>query len=163
MSFMYVLIPLLPLLASIVIALAGRGLGEDSGKIGVLAVGISFALSVVAFVQVVVHDAPIVISLYELLRSGNLRIELGLYIDQLTVLLLLLVTGVSFIVHVYSSSYMTGDARYSRFFAVMALFTFGMLTLVMSSNLLTMFMGWEVMGPVLVSADLPSVRPKGCV
>ena len=120
MSFVYVLIPLLPLLASIIIALAGRRLGEDSRKIGVLAIGISFALSVAAFVQVVLHSDPIVISLYELLRSGNLRIELGLYIDQLAVLLLLLVTGVSFVVHVYSSRYMIGDARYSRFFAVMA-------------------------------------------
>ena len=55
-------------------------------------------------------------------------------------------TGVSFVVHVYSSSYMIGDARYSRFFAVMALFTFGMVTLVMSSNLLMIFMCWEVMG-----------------
>ena len=146
MSFVFVLIPLLPLLASIIIALAGRRLGEDSGKLGVLAIGISFVLSVAAFVQVVRHDDPIVISLYELLRSGNLSVELGLYVDQLAVLLLLLVTGVSFVVHVYSSRYMIGDARYSRFFAVMALFTFGMLTLVMSSNLLMMFMCWEVMG-----------------
>ena len=59
-----------------------------------------------------------------------------------TVLLLLLVTGGSFVVHVYSSRYMIGDARYSRFFAVMALFTFGMVTLVMSSNLLMMFICW---------------------
>ena len=146
MSFVYVLIPLLPLLASIIIALAGWRLGEGSRKVGVLAIGISFALSVAAFVQVVLQSDPIVISLYELLRSGNLVVELGLYIDQLAVLLLLLVTGVSFVVHVYSSRYMTGDARYSRFFAVMALFTFGMVTLVMSSNLLMMFMCWEVMG-----------------
>ena len=72
--------------------------------------------------------------------------DLGLYIDQLTVLLLLLVTGVSFVVHVYSSRYMIGDARYSRFFAVMALFTFAMVTLVMSNNLLMIFMCWELMG-----------------
>jgi NADH-quinone oxidoreductase subunit L len=146
MSSVYVLIPLLPLLASIIIALAGRRLGEESRKVGVLAIGISFALSVAAFVQIILRSDPIVIPLYELFRSGNLAVELELYIDQLAVLLLLLVTGVSFVVHVYSSSYMTGDARYSRFFAVMALFTFGMVTLVMSSNLLMMFMCWEVMG-----------------
>ena len=146
MSLVYVLIPLFPLLASIIIALAGWRLGEESRKVGVLAIGISFALSVVAFVQIILQRDAIVIPLYELLRSGNLVVELGLYIDQLTVLLLLLVTGVSFVVHVYSSRYMIGDARYSRFFAVMALFTFGMVTLVMSSNLLMMFMCWEVMG-----------------
>jgi NADH-quinone oxidoreductase subunit L len=146
MSSVYVLIPLLPLLASIIIALAGWRLGEESRKVGVLAIGISFALSVAAFIQVVLRRDPIVIPLYELLHSGNLIVKLGLYIDQLTVLLLLLVNGVSFVVHVYSSRYMIGDPRYSRFFAVMALFTFGMVTLVMSSNLLMMFMCWEVMG-----------------
>ena len=146
MSSVYILIPLLPLLASIIIALAGWRLGEESRKVGVFAIGTSFALSVVAFVQVILQDDPIVIPLYELLRSGSLVVELGLYLDQLAVLLLLLVTGVSFVVHVYSSGYMIGDARYSRFFAVMALFTFGMVTLVMSSNLLMMFMCWEVMG-----------------
>ena len=146
MSFVYILIPLLPLLASIIIALAGRRLGEASGKVGVLAIGISFVMSVAAFVQVVLQSKPIVIPLYQLLQSGNLTVEFGLYIDQLAVLLLLLVTGVSFVVHVYSSRYMIGDAKYSRFFAVMAMFTFGMVTLVISSNLLMMFMCWEVMG-----------------
>jgi NADH-quinone oxidoreductase subunit L len=146
MSALYALIPLFPLLASITIALAGRRLGEASGKVGILAMGLSFGLSVAAFVELVLRNEPISIPLYELLRSGNLVVDLGLYIDQLTVLMLLLVTGVSFVVHVYSSRYMIGDARYSRFFAVMALFTFAMVTLVMSSNLLMIFMCWEIMG-----------------
>jgi NADH-quinone oxidoreductase subunit L len=80
------------------------------------------------------------------MESGSLVIDLGLYIDQLTVLLLILVTGVSGVVHVYSSRYMLGDPRYSRFFAVIALFTFAMIMLVMSSNLLMMYVFWEVMG-----------------
>ena len=146
MSFVYVLIPLLPLFASIIIALSSSRLGEKSGKVGVLAIGASFALSVAAFVQIILQGDPVVIPLYELIRSGDLAVEMRLYVDQLAVLLLLLVTGVSFVVHVYSSAYMIGDARYGRFFAVMALFTFGMVTLVMSSNLLMMFMSWEVMG-----------------
>ena len=111
MSLVYVLTPLFPLLPSIIIAMAGWRLGEKSCKVGVLAIGISFALSVVAFVQVILQGDSIVIPLYELLRSGNLVVELGLYIDKLAVLLLLLVTGVSFVVHVYSSHYMIGDAR----------------------------------------------------
>ena len=146
MSSVYILIPLLPLLATVVIALAGRWLGEASGKVGVFATGISFALSIAAFVELVLWREPVFIPLYEFLRSGNLTIDLGLYIDQLTVLLLLLVTGGSFVVHVYSSRYMIGDARYSRFFAVLALFTFAMVTLVMSSNLLMIFICWELMG-----------------
>jgi NADH-quinone oxidoreductase subunit L len=149
MSALYVLIPLSPLLASITIALFGRWLGEASGKVGILAIGISFGLSVAAFVQIVLRPEPISIHHHlfdEWLRSGSLVVNLRLYIDQLTVLMLLLVTGVSFVVHVYSSRYMIGDARYSRFFAVMALFTFAMVTLVMSSNLLMIFMCWEIMG-----------------
>ena len=146
MSSVYVLIPLVPLLASITIALAGRWLGEASRKVGMLAIGISFGLSVAAFVELAFRNEPIFIPLYELLRSGRFVVDLGLYIDQLTVLLLLLVTGVSFVVHVYSSRYMIGEQRYSRFFAVMALFTFAMVTLVMSSNLLMIFMCWEIMG-----------------
>ena len=146
MSDVYVLIPLFPLLASITTALAGRWLGELSGKVGIIAIGMSFGLSVAAFAELVQRHEPISIHLYELLRSGNLVVNLSLYIDELTVLLLLLVTGVSFVVHVYSSRYMIGDARYSRFFAVMSLFTFAMVTLVMSSNLLMIFMCWEIMG-----------------
>jgi len=146
MSIVYVLIPLFPLLASITIALAGRWLGEASRNVGMLATGISFGISIAAFVELVVWDEPIIIRLYEFLRSGSLEVDLGLYIDQLTVLMLLLVTGVSFVIHVYSSRYMIGDSRYSRFFAVTTLFTFGMVTLVMSSNLLMMFICWEIMG-----------------
>jgi len=146
MSSIYVLIPLFPLLATIAIALAGRWLGESSRKVGVFATGISFALSVAAFVELALWREPLFIPLYEFLQSGNLTVDLGLYIDQLTVLLLLLVTGGSFVVHVYSSRYMIGDARYSRFFAVLALFTFAMVTLVMSSNLLMVFICWELMG-----------------
>ncbi|MEO2048267.1 MAG: NADH-quinone oxidoreductase subunit L [Pirellulales bacterium] len=146
MSFVYVLIPLLPLLATIIIALAGRRLGETSAKVGIVATGLSLGLSVAAFVELALRKEPLFIPLYEFLRSGSLVVDLGLYIDQLTVLMLLLVTGGSFVVHVYSSRYMIGDARYSRFFAVMGFFTFGMVTLVMSSNLLMMFICWEIMG-----------------
>ncbi|TWU06154.1 NADH-quinone oxidoreductase subunit 5 family protein [Stieleria varia] len=146
MSAAYALIPLLPLLASIIIALTDRRLGENSRKIGTLAIGVSFGLSVLAVAQLVVWGQPISVSLYQLLQSGDLTVEFGLQIDQLSGLLLLLVTGVSFVVHAYSSRYMVGDARFGRFFALMALFTFAMITLVMSSNLLMLFMCWELMG-----------------
>ena len=141
----YALIPLLPLLAFLVLALGGKRLGESSHKLAVPAVGLSATLSVAAFYSVAT-SGPISISLYRLIDVGAVTIDVNLYIDQLTVLLLLLVTGGSLVVHVYSSSYMIGDPRYRRFFAVMGLFTFAMAMLVMSNNLLVTYMCWEVMG-----------------
>ena len=113
----FILIPLLPLLASFTLALLGRRLSEASHKVAIPAVVLSFGLSVGAFVEIL-RNGPQSILLYRLLQSGSLVVDLSLYIDQLTVLLLLLVTGVSAVVHVYSSRYMIGDPRYSRFFAV---------------------------------------------
>lgn len=144
MSFL-ILIPLLPLIAVLILLLGRPWLGEQGHKIGIPAMALSFAFSIVAFAQVV-SDGAFSIPLYQLIQSGNLVVNFGLYVDQLTVLLLLLVTGVSSVVHVYASRYMIGDPRYNRFFAVMALFTFSMIMLVMSNNLLMMYVFWEVMG-----------------
>ena len=141
----YLFIPLLPLLAFLVLALGGKSLGESSHKVGVPAVGLTLALSIGAFFSVAV-SGPISIPIYRLIEVGSLAVDVDLYVDQLTVLLLLLVTAGSFVVHVYSVRYMIGDPKYSRFFAVMALFTFAMVMLVMSNNLLVTYMCWEVMG-----------------
>jgi NADH-quinone oxidoreductase subunit L len=145
MSVLFVLIPLLPLLACLVLAVAGRRIGEASHRIAIPAVAASFALSLVAFVDVL-REGPRTIELYRLLQTGALVVDFGLFVDQLAVLLLLLVTGVSAIVQVYSSRYMIGDPRYQRFFAVTALFTSAMVMLVMSRNLLMTYMCWEAMG-----------------
>ncbi len=141
----YVLIPALPLLAFLVIALGGRWLGENSHRVATPAVSLSFALSVLAAVEVYRQGGRL-IPLYTLLQSGSLAVEMSLYVDALSAILLLLVTGVSSIVHVFSSRYMQGDPRYARFFAVIALFTSSMILLVMSANLLMLYMCWEVMG-----------------
>ena len=141
----YLFIPLLPLLAFLVLALGGKSLGESSHKVGVPAVGLTLALSIGAFFSVAA-SGPISIPIYRLIEVGTLAVDVELYVDQLTVLLLLLVTAGSFVVHVYSVRYMIGDPKYSRFFAVMALFTFAMVMLVMSNNLLVTYMCWEVMG-----------------
>ena len=145
MMFIFVLIPLCPLLATVVLGLGGRQWGEQSHRIGIPAIGLSFGFSVWAFLEVV-RNGPVSVPLYRLFQAGSLVVDLNLYIDQLTVLLLLLVTGVSSVVHVFSSRYMIGDPRYNRFFAVIALFTFSMLMLVMSGNLLMLYVFWEVMG-----------------
>ncbi|MGK0178676.1 MAG: NADH-quinone oxidoreductase subunit L [Nitrospinales bacterium] len=159
---LFILIPLLPLLASIILQLGGNRWGENGHKIGIPAMGFSFVLSVAAFIEVL-RNGPFTVSLYRLFQSGSLTIDLTLYVDQLTVLLLLLVTGVSGVVHVYSSRYMIGDSRYNRFFAVIALFTFSMILLVMSGNLLMLLISWEVMGIcsyLLISHA--SERPSAC-
>ena len=141
----FVLIPLLPLMASLIILLGGCRWGEKSHLIGIPAIGLSFGLSVAAFIEVFINGS-FSVPLYRLFESGSLVIDLTLFVDQLTVLLLLLVTGVSGVVHVYSSRYMIGESRYNRFFAVIALFTFSMILLVMSDNLLVLLISWEVMG-----------------
>lgn len=142
---LFVLIPLCPLIAAVVLSLGGRRWGDQGHRIGIPAMGLSFALSLYAFFEVMTNG-PISLSLYRLFQAGSLVVDLNLYIDQLTVLLLLLVTGVSSIVHVFSSRYMISDPRYNRFFVVIALFTFSMLMLVMSGNLLMLYVFWEVMG-----------------
>ncbi len=141
----YTLIPLLPLAAAVALALFGEPLHGKGHRLVIPAVTGSFLVSLAAFVEVWTNG-PIDVSLYRLLDVGDLVIDLGFYIDQLTVLLLFLVTGVSTIVQFYASRYMIGDRRHSRFFAVTALFTGAMTVLVMSSNLLLTYIFWEVMG-----------------
>ena len=141
----YTLIPLLPLGAAFTVALFGQRLQGVGHRIVIPAVAGSFFVSIAAFMDVL-ENGTIEVSLYRLLDVGSLVVDLGFFIDSLTVLLLLLVTGVSTVVQIYSSRYMIGDARHSRFFAVTALFTAAMTILVMSSNLLLTFIFWEVMG-----------------
>ncbi len=141
----FLLIPLLPLAAFVILAWGGRSIGAASHKVAILAVGLSFACSIGAVIEVV-NNGPFSVSLYRFMQSGSLVIDLGLYLDQLTVLLLPLVTGMSGVVYVYAARYMTGDPRYSRFFAVTALFTFAMIMLIMGSNLLLLYIAWEIMG-----------------
>ena len=139
------LIPLSPAIAFLVIALGGRWLGEHSHRVGIAAVTVSFALAILGAI-LVLTNGPITLPLYTLLQSGALTVEFGLYADGVAMALMLLVSGVSAIAHVFSSRYMQGDPRYVRFFTVMALFTSAMLLLVLSANLTMLYMCWEVMG-----------------
>ena len=143
--YLYTLIPLLPLLAFIVLGLAGHVVKSRAHLIAVPAVGLSFLLSVLACVDVA-NGRVLDIALYTWATSGDLTIRIGLYIDQLTVAMLLLVTIVSGLVHVYTIGYMHGDPGYARFFGNIALFTFSMLMLVMSDNFLQLFVFWEAVG-----------------
>lgn len=145
MNYLYTLIPVLPLVVSFILMLFPDKFHGKGHKLVVPAVAMSFVLTVFAFVTVL-QQGPIEIHLYQFLASGKLSIDFGFYIDQLTVLILLLVTGVSSVVQVFASRYMIGDKRHSRFFALTALFTAAMTLLVMSSNLMITFVFWELMG-----------------
>ena len=142
---LYTLIPFLPLFAFIIIGLFGHWIKDRSHLVAVPAVLISFLLSLLAFSEVA-NGHILKIPLYTWASSGNLHIELGMYVDQLTAAMLLLVTIVSSLVHIYTIGYMHGEPGYARFFANIALFTFSMLMLVMSDNFLQLFVFWEAVG-----------------
>lgn len=142
---LYALIPLLPLLAFIILGLGGHWIKERAHLVAVPAVVVSFFLSLIALSEVAGGNI-LEIPLYTWASSGPLTITLGLYIDQLTVAMLMLVTTVSSLVHIYTIGYMHGEPGYARFFSNIALFTFSMLMLVMSDNFLQLFVFWEAVG-----------------
>ncbi len=139
------LIPLLPMAAFLILGLAGSRIKDRAHLVAVPAVLLACALSIAAFLEVA-DGAVIAVPLYSWLTSGHLDIHIGLYIDRLTAVMLLLVTIVSSLVHIYTIGYMHGDAGYARFFSYLALFTFSMLMLVLADNLLQLFVFWEAVG-----------------
>ncbi|MGQ0812752.1 MAG: NADH-quinone oxidoreductase subunit L [Nitrospiraceae bacterium] len=142
---LYALIPLLPLAAFLILGLAGHWIKERAHVVAVPAVLGSLVLSLLAFRDVATGQ-PVSVPLYTWLTSGDLEIRFGLSIDRLTAVMLLLVTTVSSLVHIYTIGYMHGDRGYARFFAYIALFTFSMLMLVMADNILELFIFWEAVG-----------------
>lgn len=142
---LYILIPLLPFLAFLVLGIGGHWIRDRAHLVAVPAVLGSFLLSLFVFVEVA-GGRHVNVPLYTWLASGDLRIELGLYFDRLTCAMILLVTIVSSLVHVYTIGYMHGEAGYARFFAYIALFTFSMLMLVTATNFLQLFVFWEAVG-----------------
>ena len=140
---LYILIPLLPFLAFLILGLSSHWIKERAHLVAVPAVLTSLFFSVLVFVEVA-SGKNVSIPLYTWLTSGDLRIELGLSFDPLTCVMLLLVTVVSSLVHIYTMGYMRGEAGYARFFAYIALFTFSMLMLVLADNFLQLFVFWGV-------------------
>lgn len=142
----YILIPLLPLIAFAINIAFGRGIIKDRAHyIAIPAVFSSFVLSVVVFAEVA-GGRIINYDIYSWIVSGDFRVSIGFLIDQLTAIMLIVVTSVSLLVHIYSVGYMRGDSGYYRFFSYLSLFTFSMLMLVMSNNLLQLYLGWELVG-----------------
>ena len=104
----------------------------------------SFIVSLITFIQF--NGQPVTIDLFDWISSGSLSIPFSFMIDQLSLIMLLIITGVGFLIHVYSIGYMHGDEGFSRFFSYLNLFIFFMLLLVMGSNYIVMFTGWEGVG-----------------
>ncbi len=150
MKFIYTLIPLAPLFAAIAAGFFGKKLGRvNSHRVTIAGVGVAFLLSCFAFTKVVMGDAPVFNeTLYTWMVSGGISFEIGFLVDKLTVLMMLVVTFVSLMVHIYTIGYMEEDPGYQRFFSYISLFTFSMLMLVMSNNFLQLFFGWEAVGLV---------------
>jgi NADH-quinone oxidoreductase subunit L len=125
----------------------GKKMGKTlSGTIGTLAVVVSFAVSIFFFLKVNETHQAIVINLFEWIKFSNFDVKFGFLLDQLSLLWLLFVTGIGSLIHLYSISYMHDDENLHKFFAYLNLFVFFMITLVMGSNLLIMFIGWEGVG-----------------
>jgi NADH-quinone oxidoreductase subunit L len=149
MENIYLAIPLSCLIGSIIAGLFGKFIGRSGAHVvAILGVGIAFVLSLVVFKDVIFDGNTFNGSVYRWLESGGIPLEIGFLIDQLSAMMMVVVTFVSLMVHIYTIGYMKDDPGYQRFFSYIALFTFAMLMLVMSNNFLQLFFGWEAVGLV---------------
>ena len=148
MQHIYLAIPMLPLAAAIVVGLFSKFLPRASAHVlTIFGVAASFVLSLYVLNDTisghVFND-----SIYTWLKSGNITLEIGFLIDNLSAMMMVVVTFVSLMVHIYTIGYMEEDQGYTRFFSYISLFTFAMLMLVMSNNFMQLFFGWEAVGLV---------------
>ena len=139
----------IPALSAAILLLVGRRADRWAPYLGAIAPLISFALGLVYFVQMLGRDVAtraVSVPLYNWISSGRWDINVGLLIDQLSIVFVLLITGVGGLIHVYSIGYMAHDDRRRRFFAFLNLFVAAMLLLVLADNYLVLFVGWEGVG-----------------
>ncbi len=148
MKTLYLVVPLAPLFGAIVAGLFGRWVGRTGAHVVTIGgVAVSLIASVLVF-QDVLAGHTFNGTVYTWMALGDLRFEIGFLIDPLSAMMMLVVTFVSLMVHVYTIGYMHDDPGYQRFFSYISLFTFSMLMLVMSNNFLQLFFGWEAVGLV---------------
>ena len=149
-SHLVYLIPLFPLVGFLINGLARNSLSKSAtGLIGSGVILASFILSVLIFLEVKAPGfQPVIVNLFDFIRVTDFNISFAFRVDQLSTLWLLIVTGIGFLIHVYSTSYMHSEAapHFARFFAYMNLFVFSMLLLVLGANYVIMFIGWEGVG-----------------
>jgi NADH-quinone oxidoreductase subunit L len=144
------LVPALPLAGFLVLLLGGRRLGDPlAGWVATLVMAASFVAGVVTFAGLLEREEEeraFTFRLFEWIHSGGLKVDVAFLADPLSITMVLFVTGVGTLIHLYSIGYMHGDERYARFFLYMNLFAFSMLVLVLGDNLLVTFLGWEGVG-----------------
>ncbi len=141
-------VPLAPLAGALIAGLAGRWVGRRGAHFfTILGVAIAFVISLLVL-RDVAAGARFNETIYQWAVLGNLVMEVGFLVDGLTAMMMVVVTFVSLMVHIYTIGYMEGDPGYQRFFSYISLFTFSMLMLVMSNNFLQLFFGWEAVGLV---------------
>ncbi len=151
---MLLAVPLAPLAGSALAGILGTAFGGNrigrraSHTLTILGVFVAFVLSALTFKSVALDGARFNETLYTWMVVGGLKMEVGFLIDTLTAMMMCVVTFVSLMVHIYTIGYMEEDDGYNRFFSYISLFTFSMLMLVMSNNLLQLFFGWEAVGLV---------------
>ncbi|MDZ4074400.1 MAG: NADH-quinone oxidoreductase subunit L [Hylemonella sp.] len=147
-------VPLAPLVGSVLAGILGTQLGGNwigrrlSHTFTILGVLVAFIISAMTLKSVAMDGARFNETIYEWMVVGGLKMEIGFMVDGLTAMMMCVVTFVSLMVHIYTIGYMEEDEGYNRFFAYISLFTFSMLMLVMSNNLLQLFFGWEAVGLV---------------
>jgi NADH-quinone oxidoreductase subunit L len=147
-------VPMAPLVGSVLAGIFGTRFGGNwigkrlSHTLTILGVFVAFVLSAMTLQSVAVDGAHFNETLYTWMVVGSLKMEVGFLVDGLTAMMMCVVTFVSLMVHIYTVGYMEEDEGYNRFFAYISLFTFSMLMLVMSNNLLQLFFGWEAVGLV---------------
>ncbi len=148
MQKLYLLVPLAPLFGAIIAGLFGWAIGRRAAHtITILGMMVCLVASIVVFQDVMagnVFNGPV----YTWLASGSIHFEIGFLIDPLSATMMIVVSFVSLMVHIYTIGYMAEDPGYQRFFSYISLFTFSMLMLVMSNNFLQLFFGWEAVGLV---------------
>jgi len=142
---------LLPLLGFLFNGIFGRKIKNEKiiGIAGSAAVGLAFIVALGAFIQTInlpIENRSNTVSLFSWLNVGGLNIKFSYLVDQLSLTMALIVTGVGFLIHVYSIGYMHGDKSFWRFFAYMNLFIFSMMNLILGDNFLVLFLGWEGVG-----------------
>ncbi|MDP1680176.1 MAG: NADH-quinone oxidoreductase subunit L [Burkholderiales bacterium] len=148
MQTLYLIVPLAPLVGAVIAGLFGWLIGRTwSHRITILGVAVSCVASYQVF-QDVQLGHTFNGAIYTWLTSGGMNFEIGFLIDKLSAMMMLVVTFVSLMVHIYTIGYMSEDPGYQRFFSYISLFTFSMLMLVMSNNFVQLFFGWEAVGLV---------------
>ncbi len=150
MKTIYLLIALAPLVGAVLAGVFGKQLDRAAAHwVTILGVGISCLLSLYVFKDVVIDGAATFNgTVYTWMVSDGVRFEVGFLIDKLSAMMMVVVTFVSLMVHIYTVGYMSDDPGYKRFFSYISLFTFSMLMLVMSNNFMQLFFGWEAVGLV---------------